>query len=260
MKKQMKTLAAVFALALALAACGKKDVPSSSAPSSNSEAPPSSSEAPLDGMDWSDLPQFKDPAPGTELMVMHTSMGDIKIMLFPDRAPKAVENFVTLAKDGYYDGLKFHRVIDGFMIQGGDPLGTGYGGESIWGTPFEDEFSPDLLNFRGALSMANSGANTNGSQFFIVQAPTLNPQIEAQLASAGYPQAIIDKYKEVGGTPHLDFVHTVFGQVVEGMDVVDAIAKVEVGENDMPTEDVIIESITFETVAGAPAQSGSSAS
>lgn len=110
--------------------------------------------------------------------------------------------------------------------------------------------------------MANSGQNTNGSQFFIVQAPTLDSRLESQLAAAGYPQPIIDKYKENGGTPHLDFVHTVFGQVVEGMEVVDAIAGVETDQNDMPVQDVVIESITFEIVpeGGEESRSSSAAS
>lgn len=106
-----------------------------------------------------------------------TNQGDIKVKLFADIAPKTVENFTTHAKNGYYDNGIFHRVIRDFMIQGGDPEGTGMGGESIWGGSFEDEFSDKLLNVRGALSMANAGPNTNGSQFFIVQAdetPWLN--------------------------------------------------------------------------------------
>jgi len=100
-----------------------------------------------------------------------TNHGEILIQLFPEQAPKTVENFVGLAKKGYYDGVIFHRVINDFMIQGGDPTGTGMGGESIWGAPFEDEFSNELFNIRGALSMANAGPATNGSQFFIVQKP-----------------------------------------------------------------------------------------
>ena len=96
--------------------------------------------------------------------------GTIRAVLFEEDAPKAVENFITHAEEGYYDGLTFHRVIDDFMIQGGDPAGDGTGGESIWGEPFEDEFTDNLWNFRGALSMANSGQDSNGSQFFIVQA------------------------------------------------------------------------------------------
>lgn len=115
--------------------------------------------------------QLEAPPAGEEIAVMHTSEGDIRIRFFPEAAPKAVQNFKELAKQGYYDGLKFHRIIPDFMIQGGDPEGTGRGGASIFeGGKFEDEFDGKLYNFRGALSMANSGVNTNGSQFFINQA------------------------------------------------------------------------------------------
>ena len=114
--------------------------------------------------------QTDRPLENEKTAIMHTSMGDISIRLFADKAPKTVENFVTHAKNGYYNGIVFHRVINNFMIQGGDPTATGCGGESIWGRPFEDEFDVDLHNIRGALSMANAGPGTNGSQFFIVQA------------------------------------------------------------------------------------------
>lgn len=213
------------------------------------------------------IPQLDPPAQGEEIAVIHTSMGDIKVRFFPDEAPKAVENFKTLAKEGYYDGITFHRVINDFMIQGGDPTGTGSGGESIYGEPFEDEFSPNLYNFRGALSMANSGPNTNGSQFFIVQTHNVQDgywdyidQIVEQygtdnvlynsqtgnMVRVNYSDEARQTYNELGGTPHLDYCHTVFGQVFEGLDVVDAIASVAVDENDKPADDVIIESITFE--------------
>lgn len=213
------------------------------------------------------ITQLDPPAQGEEIAVMHTSMGDIKIKFFPEEAPKAVENFKTLAKDGYYDGITFHRVINDFMIQGGDPTGTGSGGESMYGEDFEDEFSPNLYNFRGALSMANAGPNTNGSQFFIVQAKTVTEgywdyidEIVAEygtenvlynsqtgnMVKVNYSDEARQIYNEIGGTPHLDYCHTVFGQVFEGMEVVDAIASVAVDENDKPADDVIIESITFE--------------
>lgn len=190
--------------------------------------------------------QLEKPTAEDTVVVMHTNKGDISIRLFPDRTPKTVENFVTHSKNGYYDGLTFHRVIDGFMIQGGDPEGTGCGGESIWGDSFEDEFDMELRNYRGALSMANAGPNTNGSQFFIVQAPEVDDRLIAQmrqLADRGYPSEVTDHYAEVGGTPHLDFRHTVFGQVFEGMDVVDAIAAVKVDRSDCPVDPVVIESI-----------------
>ncbi len=113
--------------------------------------------------------QLDAPQKGEQIAIMHTSMGDIYIRFFPDAAPKAVENFVKHSQNGYYDGLTFHRVIEDFMIQGGDPKGDGTGGESYWGSAFKDEFDAKLLNLRGSLAMANSGVNTNGSQFFINQ-------------------------------------------------------------------------------------------
>ena len=189
--------------------------------------------------------QLSAPQKGDTLAVMHTNMGDIKIKLFPEKAPKTVENFVTHSKNGYYNGLKFHRVINDFMIQGGDPRGNGTGGESIWGGSFSDEFDPELHNLRGALSMANSGPDTNGSQFFIVQArevPSNTLEQMRDLEDNGFPADITAAYEALGGTPWLDFRHTVFGQVTEGMDVVDAIAAVET-VNDVPRSDVIIESI-----------------
>lgn len=183
---------------------------------------------------------------GDMVAVMHTNMGDIEIKLFPQNAPKTVENFTTHAKNGYYNGLIFHRVINDFMIQGGDPTGTGMGGESIWGNSFEDEFDPQLHNLRGALCMANAGPNTNGSQFFIVQAKEVPQNMLDQmkdLADNGFPPEIAKAYAEMGGTPWLDFRHTVFGQVVNGMDTVDSIAETQVGANDKPVNDVIINTI-----------------
>ena len=195
--------------------------------------------------------QLKAAEKGDIVATMHTTLGDIKIKLFGDKAPKTVENFVTHAKNGYYNGIIFHRVIKDFMIQGGDPLGTGIGGESIWGGTFEDEFDMELHNLRGALSMANAGPGTNGSQFFIVQAKEVPANMLSQmkaLEDKGFPKEIAEAYAEVGGTPWLDFRHSVFGQVVEGMDVVDAIANVKVGANDKPVEDVVINGIDIEVL------------
>ena len=143
---------------------------------------------------------------------LQTNHGTIEIELFPNEAPKTVDNFVKLARDGFYDGLIFHRVIPDFMIQGGDPTGTGRGGP---GYQFEDEFNAHKVD-RGALAMANAGPNTNGSQFFIVTADAC---------------------------PWLDGKHTVFGQVTNGMDVVDAISAVETDAADRPHESVVIERI-----------------
>ena len=215
-------------------------------------------------------PQLDDVVPGEEIAIIHTNHGEIWVRLFPQYAPNGVENFVELARQGYYDGLIFHRVIDGFMIQGGCPYGQGFGGESIWDGPFDDEFSTSLRHITGALSYANSGPNTNRSQFFIVNAPDfLQPQqiaefeyiIENQnsailtppdglplLHEDGgyytyaqlYPIGLAQKYLEVGGTPHLDGMHTVFGQVFRGMDVVQEIAAVPTGDADRPIEEVVI--------------------
>lgn len=175
-----------------------------------------------------------------------TNQGEIKVQLFPKQAPKTVENFTKLAEKGYYDGVIFHRVIPDFMIQGGDPTGTGRGGESIYGRAFEDEFSTELFNFNGALSMANAGPNTNGSQFFIVSATRVPKNMLDEMKAVGYPQEVIDNYKENGGTPWLDHRHTVFGQVISGMDVVQKISKVARDQMDKPRDDVVMEKVTIE--------------
>lgn len=196
--------------------------------------------------------QTEAPKAGETLAVLKTNMGDIKIRLFPKLAPKAVENFTTHAKNGYYNGLIFHRVINDFMIQGGDPTGSGMGGESIWGESFKDEFTPELHNLRGALSMANAGPNTNGSQFFIVQAKNVSDDMIDQLETAPedlFPTDCVYAYEKLGGTPWLDYKHTVFGQVVDGLEVVDRIAAVKVDFfQNKPLEDVVIETVEFETV------------
>ncbi len=181
--------------------------------------------------------------------VIKTNKGDMTFELYENTAPKAVENFKTHAENGYYDGLIFHRVIKDFMIQGGDPEGTGFGGESIWGKPFEDEFSLDARNYYGALSMANSGPDTNGSQFFIVQAKAVPDNLISQmeaLKNQGYPQQVIDTYKEKGGTPWLDFHHTVFGMITDGESVLEDIASTKTGMADKPVYDIVIETILIE--------------
>ncbi|HFI0035701.1 TPA: peptidylprolyl isomerase [Streptococcus suis] len=195
------------------------------------------------------FPQLSNEVAENEAAVkIKTTEGDITIKLFPEQAPLTVENFLTHAKNGYYNGTIFHRVIKDFMIQGGDPLGNGTGGESIWagkgttidaGYGFKDEISAFLYNIRGSLSMANAGAGTNGSQFFINQNTT---DMSSQLSSSKYPTKIVDAYKN-GGNPNLDGKHTVFGQVIEGMDIVDKIASVETDSSDKPKTDVKIEAI-----------------
>lgn len=238
-----KILAVFIAIMLVLAGCGTAG-DKQEAEKAKEETNDNGGQADQ-GQGEEDLnyPQLTAEVQGNERLVeMVTSMGSIKIKLFPEQAPKAVENFIKHSEDGYYEGVIFHRVIEGFMIQGGDPDGTGMGGESIYGAPFEDEFSRELFNIRGALSMANAGAGTNGSQFFIVQNKELDPSLPEQMKNAGYPEKVIKAY-ENGGTPHLDGKHTVFGQVVEGMDVVDKIATTPTAAQDKPEKDVVIEKI-----------------
>lgn len=192
------------------------------------------------------LIQFEPLKEGEDIAVFETSMGKIKFRLFPQYAPKTVDNFTQLINKKYYNGIIFHRVINDFMIQSGDPTGTGFGGESAFGKAFEDEFTPKLHNFRGSLSMANAGKNTNGSQFFVVQAKVVPTQLIDAMKSASeenFSSSVIKKYSEIGGTPSLDYIHTVFGHVIEGMDVVDKIAVVETIEpkkKDKPVEDITI--------------------
>ncbi|WP_125767235.1 peptidylprolyl isomerase [Lapidilactobacillus wuchangensis] len=178
------------------------------------------------------------------MATIKTNHGEIEIQLFDEQAPKTVANFIGLANKNYYDGIIFHRVIPDFMIQGGDPTGTGAGGESIYGGEFADEFSDELFNLTGALSMANAGPNTNGSQFFIVSNANMPKRMLQSMRDAQYPDEIIAAYKN-GGTPWLDHRHTVFGQVIKGMDVVQEISRVSRDGSDKPKDDVVIESVTI---------------
>ncbi|MDD2515808.1 MAG: peptidylprolyl isomerase [Candidatus Gracilibacteria bacterium] len=162
--------------------------------------------------------QTKIPNKGDIIAIIDTNVGKIKIRFFPELTPKTFENFVTLVKNGYYDSTIFHRVIKDFMIQGGDPEGTGMGGESIFGDVFEDEFS-ELKHIKGAISMANVGPNTNGSQFFIVHAKA---------------------------TPYLNGHHSVFGQVFDGIQIVDKIASSKTDRDDKPLKDIIVKKIVIE--------------
>ncbi len=242
---------------LSFVGCGEDTKTTSDDPSSKvSSNQTTSNNKTEDSTMINNFDQFAKPQKCDEVAVLHTTEGDIFIRLFPEVAPKAVENFKGLIKKGYYDGIIFHRVINDFMIQGGDPTGTGMGGESLWGGKFEDEFTNSAFNFRGSLAMANAGPNTNGSQFFINQA---GPQAGATATSLkrtlqmygyvteGIDDKVFETYAKLGGNMHLDGVlnpqgrgHTVFGQVYEGMDVVDKIANAQVGANDKPIETISI--------------------
>ena len=217
--------------------------------------------------------QLDAPEKGEEIAVITMESGEvIKLRFFPDQAPKAVYNFKLHAIQGYYDGLTFHRVVQNFMIQGGDPDGDGYGGESVWEKAFPDEFASNLINIDGAVSMANSGVNTNGSQFFINCTDGVKPNWENYdqgfelyqqdpdaftsrfgkwINMDSVPQEMKDLYNEHGGNPHLDGYyatngegHTVFAQVFEGMEHVLALSQKEVQEDGQtPAEKIVIKSV-----------------
>ncbi len=310
--KTLGLLAALLCLALCLTGCAGNAEPAATntdvASQSASAVPTGDKPAQQPGVLHTNHPvgyQLEAPAAGEKAAVLHTNYGDIYIRLFPEVAPKAVENFTGLIEKGYYNGLTFHRVINGFCVQGGDPKGDGTGGESLWNSPFEDEFCSELLNIKYAVAMANSGVNTNGSQFFIDHAtdgsfdrtrfdydtlkaqydnafaqyvaaydqyvayygdsfkarfPSAQEFAEAQLGGISplsylVPEEVWKLYEQQGGNINLDGAwrakggHTVFGQVYQGTDVVDAIAGVAVDSNDKPTEDVVIQSAEIITVS-----------
>ncbi|MBQ9082300.1 MAG: peptidylprolyl isomerase [Clostridia bacterium] len=202
------------------------------------------------------LYQYTMPEEGAEIAVIHTSMGDITVRFFPEQAPKAVKNFLGLAKEGYYNGTKFHRVINEFMIQAGSPNGDGSSGESIYGKGFETETSPLLHHLHGALAMANTGLpDSNQAQWYIIQYNGLAMDYQGdRLAQKqktdpvyGYTQKVIDSYKNDGGVPGCDGRYTVFGQVISGLDVVDRIGRMRTDENDRPVEDIIVTSVEVTT-------------
>lgn len=194
--------------------------------------------------------QFAKPRTGDTVAVIHTSEGDIKVLLFPEIAPKAVYNFVTLAENGYYDNTVFHRVISDFMIQGGSPDGSADGGTSCWGLEFEDEFSDLLHHYNGALSMANHGQDTNGSQFFFVTSPIgeVSANAVSGMENGAWRGEVVQAYKEAGGLPSLDYRYTVFGQIYDGLNIAYKISRRETDENERPKKDVTIESIEIFTV------------
>lgn len=197
--------------------------------------------------------QFDLPQSGEEIAVLNTSKGVIKIRLFEESAPLAVANFKAQISNGYYNGLTFHRVINDFMIQGGD---DGKGSKSVWGKAYQSEVNRNLQHFTGAVSTANAGPDTNGSQFFIVQGPQVTmDDLDAAASTyntAGMTETEKQLYIEHGGAYWLDnhvnstVVHTVFGQVFEGMDVVNSIASVLTNRSDKPLDDIVIESAAIE--------------
>lgn len=200
----------------------------------------------------SGLSQLAGPQDGDTIAIFDTTEGEIRAVLFPDKAPMAVENFTGLAQQGFYDGKPFHRVLYGFVAQSGDADGTGLSGRTIWkNNPYPKEPSADLRHFPGALCVAFSPEQevSGGSQFYFVQAlpGNLDEAAQQKLAETGCSQDVVDAYKTLGGLPYLDFTDTVFGQVYQGMKVIDSIAMADTDENGHPTEDVLVKSVTIET-------------
>lgn len=194
--------------------------------------------------------QFAQPVSGDTVAEIITSEGTVKVLLFPQLAPKAVQNFTVLAQGGYYNGITFHRVIEDMLIQSGSFDGTATGGKSAWELEFDDEFSDRLHHYNGALSMANHGEDTNGSQFFFVTAPIgdISNETQQRMSDAGWRAEVVDAYSQAGGLPSLDWRYTVFGQIYEGLDVAYAISRVKTDENGVPKDAVTIESVTVYTV------------
>lgn len=251
MRKTITLVLVLFVMLFSLTGCGNnvENVEETTTSKENSQTS-ETEELTIDNVDYAKAAEKQMAAPeaGEEIAIFHVKdFGEIKVKFFKDVAPKAVENFLTHAKNGYYNGVTFHRVINEFMIQGGDPEGTGMGGESIWGSGFGTELDYELVPYRGSLCMAMSSLpNSIGSQFFITQAHYSELQ-ESYLKAGGYPEKLLEEYKTYGGYLSLYLQYTVFGQVYEGMEVVDKIAAVETSQasdtKDKPLEDVIIESI-----------------
>lgn len=283
MRKRLISFGCMFALTVTMMGCGTNNNSSTGANSAEvipvteeaatpdttqeaEEEPEVTKESSDADSETAVIDQLAEPEKGETVAVLDIKdYGTIKLHFFKDAAPKAVENFISLAEKGYYDGVTFHRVINDFMIQGGDPNGNGTGGTSIWKEDFEDEINEYLIPLRGSLCMANAGGgNTNGSQFFIVQSGKIDIEDEQQIKdqldyyisvyknSTGltldsYNESVIKNYLEVGGCLYLSGGYTVFGQVYEGLEVVDAIAATATDSNDKPLKDVIIESIDITT-------------
>jgi len=240
-------LAAVMCAA-AFSGCGKeKEQPGSTMYRGSSRAETYD----INGSDtvYTDMANYTLPEKGEEIVVMKLKNGGtVKTKLFPDLMPRACANFVGLAANGYYDGLTFHRIISDFMIQGGDPEGTGKGGESIWGGRFDGGVTDYLYNVKGAIAYANSGATIyDGSQFYIVvgQKFTDGEVFEKyRNKNFNYTETAKKAYFDQGGAPWLDGDYTVFGQVFEGLDIVEDIcSNTVVDSDDRPVDDVIIEKV-----------------
>lgn len=248
MKKTIAILLSLILVSTAAAGCSKRGGSSSSEPEQDSSSDSRSGSSQSENAATAEaarhnaeiksgdvhIIQFDEPDPGDKIAVLTTSEGDIRIRLFAEQVPKTVETFTKLVGEGHYNGQEFHTVVNGYKIQeGGAPGDVDY--------PKDGEFSLDLWNFRGAVALSG-----HGSDFLIVQASRpLNS--EEDMKALNFPQKVIDKYMEVGGAPHQDWKNPVFGQVIEGMEIVDRIASLKTDETGTPESPVIITEITIET-------------
>ena len=237
-KKALAFIMCVAAAAASVTSCGSRaqqsEGQSSSAVTSEKETA-------------SEVANFTAPKEGDTIIIMNIKdYGEVKFRLFSEYAEKGCENFIELAKKGYYDGLTFHRVIKDVMIQGGDPEGTGMGGESVWGGKFDGGTDPHLIHAAGALAYANSGSTaTDGSQFYVVTGQVYSKEQLADMKNQGYTFTPEQEeiYSTAGGAPWLDGGYTVFGQVIDGLDVIFKVQETATGANDKPQKDVIIDSV-----------------
>lgn len=243
-KQGIRLFCTLLLAALALAGCGGGDA--------------KARKEPFERPEYSGgVAQLCAPEEGETIAIFDTSLGEVRARLFGRDAPLAVQNFTTLAQEGYYNGLTFHRAVYGFVVQSGDAGGGGLGGRSIWGQPYPVEYSGRLRHYSGALCAAFSQdeAVSGGSQFYFVAAlpGALGEDLAAQMESAGWPEEVRDAYAQVGGLPYLDNTDTVFGQVYEGMEVVDAIARAETDEEGRPLEEITLYSVSIQSCTAADA-------
>lgn len=198
---------------------------------------------------------FTEPAEGEKIVVLTIKdRGDITVRLFEDECPKGVENFLGLVEQGYYDELIFHRVVQDFVIQGGNPKGNGTGGESLWGAGFQQEISSNLCHFTGALAYATARDKLNKSQFYIVTGAACDDTLFTQLETTygkKYSDTVKNLYKQYGGQPYLDGDYEVFGQVIGGLDICLEINDVAVDSSSKPKEQVVIEKAVVKEYDGS---------
>lgn len=238
MKKQIMALLCGLMVALLLAGCGGK---AESGPAKIKRSNVKSEEI-----------QFAVPTKGDTIAVFDTSLGEVKARLYPDKAPMAVENFIGLANAGYYNGTIIYRAEAGFAVSGGDATGSGTAGSSIWnGNGFPAEPCDALRHYAGALCAPTDEATGSCfSAFYVVAAlpDSVSKDQQSAMTDAGWRDAVYDTYRQAGGLPYLDYTDTVFGQICEGMEVIDAIAQAEVDESMRPVEDIVINSVTIQIV------------